>query len=159
MAKPKVTVGGVFKQLQRIDEVIAAEVMSNIGETVIRESKAMIAKGQSPVDGYGRFEKYKDPKKYPGKRKPASPVNLKLEGDMLDAYQYRRTAKTKLEVGVRDPKQAKKAHAHNEGTADIPQRRFIPGEGESFAKPITRKVIDIIDRRMKLLIRQAEKKK
>lgn len=159
MAKPKVTVGGIFNELKNIDEMIVAETMTAVGQTIVRDAKASIARGQSPVEGYGAFPKYKDPEKYPGRRKRPVPVNLKLEGDMLNAYKYKRTSKLGLAVGVMDDrKQEAKARAHNEGTEDIPQRRFIPGEGEAFIPSITRKVVGIIQRRLDLLIRQKNKK-
>ena len=45
-----------------------------------------IDKGISPVHGVRNFDKYKDPKKYPGDIKPSNKPNLALTGEMLSNY-------------------------------------------------------------------------
>ena len=57
-----------------------------INRIVIENVKPKIDKGISPVHGVRNFEKYKDPKKYPGDIKPSNKPNLKLTGEMLYNY-------------------------------------------------------------------------
>jgi hypothetical protein len=57
MAKVKVTAR--FQILEFIDRFVDGATANAIGKTVVTEAKAMIAEGQSPVRGHGRFEAYK----------------------------------------------------------------------------------------------------
>lgn len=121
----------------------------------------MISEGQSPVKGYGRFERYKDRAKYPGGQKDATPVNLYLSGDMMDAYDYKLSGRQEgVEVGVvRGSSEVKeRAGYHQEGTENMAQRRMVPGEGEEWATSIMRRIAEIWSKRLADLIRQSNKK-
>lgn len=56
MAKVKTTVR--FDILEYIDRFVDGTLANAIGNTVVDESRALIDSGQSPVQGYGRFERY-----------------------------------------------------------------------------------------------------
>lgn len=110
-----------------------------IGELITDQMRASLEAGISPVKGVRRFEKYKNPKKYPGKLKSKLPVNLKLEGDMYNALTYW-SSRGRLVIGFKDKDEAEKAKAHNEGIG-VPQRRFMPtDDGEELNVSITRAV-------------------
>ena len=158
MAKIKVTAR--FAILELIDRFIDNATANDIGRTVVTEAKRMIAEGQSPVRGYGRFERYKDRTKYPGKLKDARPVNLYLSGDMLKAFGHRISGKDAIEVGMvkGSELQNDKATGHHTGDGYPVQRRFIPGEGEEFAVSIMRAIRDIYGKRLASLIRKSNKK-
>lgn len=158
MAKPRVTVD--FSDIRDILRKIGdPEVLSEVGQSIVTDAKAQILKGQSPVAGHGPFQKYKDPKKYPGGKKPSRPVNLKLTGEMLNDFTFRRVAAHKILIGFDNRrKTAKIAGYHNEGTDVMAQRKFIPGPGESFTKQIMSAAIGILQKRLDLLIRQGKKK-
>lgn len=117
----------------------------------------MIASGQSPVAGYGRFEQYKDRVKYPGDLKPARPVNLKLNGDMLDNYDYDVQGDGTVRVGMvgGDTKAREIATYHNDGTPNMAQRKIVPGRGETWATSIMRAISDAYSKRLAKLIRQS----
>ena len=66
------------KALEDIKKPIDRDTAEKVGEDIVDDMKRLIATGQSPIKGNGRFPAYKDPKKYPGKRKSRSPVNLAL---------------------------------------------------------------------------------
>ena len=70
--------------------------------------------------------------------------DLERSGDMLDALDYRVTSEG-IEFGVFGA-DALKADGHNNlsGESLLPQRRFIPGEGEGFVSAIEREVNKII---------------
>ncbi len=158
MARVKVTTR--FKILELIDKFVDGATANAIGQTVVKEAKQNIAEGLSPVRGYGRFERYKDRKKYPGDLKPSRPVNLELTGEMLEGYDYRVTSNDTIEVGmVKGSAFAKeKAAHHNAGTPYMAQRKIIPGDGEEWSVTIMRAIRDIYGKRLENLIRQGNKK-
>lgn len=158
MAKVKVTTK--FQILELIDKFVDNATANALGKTVAEEALDNIAEGLSPVRGYGRFERYKDRKKYPGDRKPSRPVNLYLTGSMLRGYWYRLgREKNTVEVGmVRGSSSDKeKAKAHNEGTEYMAQRKIVPGEGEEWSVTIMRAIRDVYSNRLANLIRQSNK--
>lgn len=157
----KVNVTTKFDIAELIAKFTDTKTGNEIGETVVGEAKRMISEGQSPVRGYGRFERYKDPAKYPGNRKNQRPVNLEDTGDMLAGYDYQvlasdDTVKVGMVNGSADEK--KIAGYHNEGTAPMAQRRIVPGAGEEWAVSIMRKVRDVYEKRLSQLIKQSNKK-
>ncbi len=126
-------------------------------EVVEDQIKTSIARGLSPVKGQGRFEKYKDKDKYPGKKKGSRPVNLFLSGDMLSWYKAE-LVRLGVSIGIvkSAPKDIKvRARANNEGVVydgdnediehpfAIPPRRFIPLTGEEYNVTIMRKIKNI----------------
>lgn len=126
-----------------IAELKSARVQSEIGETVISEMKKSLKVGVSPVKGERRLEPYVNPKSYPGKLKPRSPVNLELSGDMLDALDYK-VSDGRVTVGIFDGKEAVKARAHNDGEGNMPRRHFMPTDkGDELNVTISQKVRDL----------------
>lgn len=163
MAKVKVT--SRFKILEIIDSFVDNTTANAIGRTIAEEAKQNISEGLSPVRGYGRFERYKDPKKYPGQLPPAlkknqRPVNLWLTGEMLKGYWYKISAKPNtIEVGmVQGSAFAKeKAGYHQDGTPNMAQRKLVPSEDEEWSVSIMRKIRDLYGKRLQDLIRQSNK--
>ncbi len=112
--------------------------------------RAQIRKGISPVEKIGRFTKYSDSyrsaiKKGYGeaekKNKQVSPVNMTLDGEMLESL----SSEPKGE-GVRLFFEDKKASFHNDQGAGKSKtiRRLLPTEpGEQFTTNIQRKFRDI----------------
>lgn len=153
--KVKVTVkadglASIVKQLQ------SPAVNRKVGELVVDEMRDSLKSGLSPVRGIRRFTPYKDREKYPADRKPARPVNLYLSGEMLAALEpFIRGSR--LYVGVRDSEQAVKAKAHQEGTANMAARRFMPtADGEEFTVTITRKIRDLYAKILSDIIKRAK---
>lgn len=135
----------VRKQLTLLN---SPKAQKRIGSKLIREVKSFILKGISPVMGYRRFVAYKNPGRYPAGRKPSRPVNLKLEGDMLNALDFRVRSGSAFEFGWFDREQAIKANNHNTGDT-VPERRLLPTkEGEEFNVSITRKLRDLYAREL-----------
>ena len=119
---------------------------TSAAEATIDAMKATIARGVSPIRGNGRFPKYKDPKKYPGKLKPKTPVNLHLTGDMLDALTFKAvpdSAGYAAEIFYKG-KQELKELGHRDGANDQPKRPTLPvGDKESFTKQIKDRYVKI----------------
>ena len=172
MAKVKVTIK--MPAIEAMKRLNSLPVALKVGPPVVQKMLEAIAKGLSPVYGFGRFEEYVGigrqrrtrklakalrkggaPKKARsltsslGKPYPLSvqhkfpnkkvrPVNLSLNGKML-SYLGARFSNGSLEIGIFDKDQALLASYHQDGTPDMPQRRFIPsGKGEDFIVTIRR---------------------
>jgi len=154
-----------LKDLRKVEAKIAKEfvddkLVNDFQRTIVRGIiLPMIAKGISPVKGFGRFVGYKDPESYPGKgksrQKPSRPVNLFLTGELMSWFYTVKASGSSLNVGI--PANATKfvkikAEANNLGTDVIPRRRFIPQEGETWAVSVMREVKNLFTKRMKDLL-------
>lgn len=123
---------------------IKSQVKRDVGEYLIEQILVSVGNSKSPLTN----ERYKAlSKDYKAKKEadgaPGIP-NLDLYGDMLGALEYRETSNG-IELGVFG-EEAPKADGHNNfsGKSRIPERRFLPGEGESFRPGITKEVEGII---------------
>lgn len=135
-------------ELKFVDGKTADEV----GETVTKEMKKRIAAGQSPIDGKGKFERYTNPKRYPGTKKPKSPVNLKLSGSFLDALTWEKKPGQYGEetlVFYRGAREEIKEKGHREGAGGQPERPTLPTEeGEKFHTTIKKSYVDLYRQRI-----------
>ncbi|HEY6435635.1 MAG TPA: hypothetical protein VIY47_03530 [Ignavibacteriaceae bacterium] len=142
---------------KRLNGLITAPFIAKINSDVIPEIKKLVASGQSPVDGYGRFPMYKNKDKYPGKRKSARPVNLDLTGVMMSKYDAHQVSTSTKIIGIGYQKITQelegKIIGNNEGKKGIPLRRFIPLNGESFTVSVIRKLKDVYARRISELFK------
>lgn len=157
MAKVKVTTR--FKIIEYIDRFVDGTLANQIGQTIVTEAKRNIAEGQSPVRGHGRFERYKDRKKYPGELKPQRPVNLLLTGEMLRGYGYKARPDGVVEVGMVDGSRQRKevAALHNEGTPNMAMRRMNPQDGEEWSVRIMRAIKELYGKRLTQIIKASNK--
>ncbi len=166
MAKVKVTTR--FKILELIDKFVDGTTADAIGSAIVKEAKAMIASGQSPVAGFGRFMSYSDSYKNALKGKlgqelgkTVRPVNLYATGEMLEeGYGFERVDDTTIRVGMTEGSAKRKQIAayHNEGTEKMPARPLVPGANEEFAISIMRKIRDLYGERLRKLISDSNKK-
>lgn len=158
MAKVKVTTK--FKILELIDRFTDTTLANSIGSTIVKEAKRNIAEGQSPVRDHGRFERYKDRTKYPGKIKEARPVNLLLSGEMLENYDYEIQTDGAIKVGIVSGSKDVKDRAgyHNEGTNVMAMRRTVPQQGEEWSIRIMRAIRDIYGKRLEQIVKASNKK-
>lgn len=99
--------------------------------------------------------------KFPQKQK--RPVNLELSGEMLKAFKWKGTVKG-IRVGLINASQRIKKifEAHNEGTntdKQVPRRAIIPTKsGDRFTAGIQRKINNLIQKRIKDLLKAINKK-
>ena len=127
------------------------------GALTIELMKSRIASGNSPIKGKGKFPKYKNPSRYPGSRKPKSPVNLHLTGQML---RWLRTKPEKTRfgwtfvVGYFNDLAAKKEDGHAKGVNKQPKRPTIPNSRQEFVGPITTAYLKIFRERIRKIIRK-----
>ena len=118
-----------------IDDTTAKQV----GLDVTQAIKDFVAKGVSPIDGDGKFPKYKKPDRYPGKRKPHSPVNLELSGKFLNALSHKVVPDVfgkGTEIFFTNNQDVKE-RGHRNGANGQPERPMLPTErGEDFIRQI-----------------------
>ena len=156
---PTAAVETLNKRLESLHKLTRSEA-NEVGARTIDAMKRLISGGQSPIEGRGirsRFAPYKNPKRYPGGRKPSSPVNLRLTGRMLDDLGYTalqgEDGAFVTQVGYSDPKQILKESGHREGVNSQPARPTIPdaSRGERF-------VASVIDAYRKVVISAIRKR-
>jgi hypothetical protein len=147
----KVRVSTRFDITKAVDGLITQDFVDEMGSTIKQGMLDAMAAGKSPVAGEGNFEPYADPKKYPGGRKPARPVNLKLTGRLWEAIRWYRN-RDSVVIGIADPEVAKYAEAHNEGLGHMPKRQFLPGPGEVFLPAILDKALALYRKSLSAII-------
>lgn len=128
-----------LESLHTLTRTEAAEV----GARAVSAMKDLISGGQSPIQGKGRFPAYKNPEKYPGKKKPHSPVNLRLTGEMLDSLGFVVLPEPggkgfSVSIGYNSVQSTLKESGHREGVNGQPKRPTIPDatRGERFASSV-----------------------
>ena len=164
MGKPNVIVQ--FDITEYINRFMDNSTKQSLGSAVVDEAKSMIASGQSPVKGNGRFQGYSDSylkairdRLNASDGKTVRPVNLNLSGKMLDAYGYRANSNS-VTVGIMTATNSIEneiAGYHNDGTDKMPQRQLVPKEGEEWAVKIMRVIKEIYSDRLNDIIKQSNK--
>lgn len=138
------------------EKLVNSKFINEINSQVIPEVKRFMAAGLSPVQGKPRFVQYKDKFKYPGKRKPSRPVNLKLSGDLYSVYVAAKKTSHSFFMGISSLASDKiktYAKANNLGTDELSERRFIPIGGETYKVTIMRMIKNLIARRIAEIIK------
>lgn len=120
---------------------------NEIGELLVEEILQRVADSDSPVSG-GRYKQTlsKEYRKYKIDETGSGDANLDLTGEMLSSLDYR-VRGTTVEIGLFDPTNAGKADGHNNfsGRSRLPQRKFLPDEGETFKRDILALVNEKVD--------------
>lgn len=146
------------KKLETLQQPIDRKTATTLGRKIVAAMKDNISKGISPITGR-RFPAYKNPRKYPGDRKPSRPVNLKLSGKQLKALQSR---PVKSEAGFGSSvgyltnagNAQKKESGHREGVNQQPKRPTIPIGNESFSQRIQNLIFEIYSKRIDAVLRK-----
>ncbi len=124
---------------------VKADIIQEVGELLTDSVLAYLSDAKSPVSGetFPKLSKlYKERKVAEGGR----PVpDLELVGDLKSALSFKPT-KSGLEIGFFGA-EADKADGHLKFSGrenGIPQRRFLPAEGQTFKREIVREIDRII---------------
>lgn len=142
---PNRTTTSLELDLTGIPKSKQAQVKEEIGMFLVERVLKSVAASKSPVDGEDwptldpEYKKQKVAESLPGK------PNLEASGKMLDSLTFK-TTRNGVEIGFFN-KQAWKADGHLKFSGEennIPQRRFLPGEGQSFKDEINTQVERII---------------
>lgn len=131
--------------LTAVPKAQQAQLKNDIGQFLVEQILLTVGSAKSPVIGedWPQLSKdYKIKKKQEGL--PAK-ANLEESGAMLNALDYKNT-RNGIEIGIFG-KEAWKADGHLKFSGEknnIPQRRFIPAEGQSFKKEIESEIENMI---------------
>lgn len=147
----------VLRELEKLKDPVDQATADKVGEEVVAEMKSLIASGKSPIAAKGNFPRYINPKKYPGTKKPKSPVNLFLTGKFLNALRAStKKGSTGIDtyVGFRSSAQAEKERGHRDGANGQPERPIIPQGEESFVLSIRNIIRKIYEERIAVLTKK-----
>lgn len=145
-----------------LEDVLNSGTIATVGQTIKNKMLAFMGVGVSPVTGK-KFEKYKNPDKYPKNVRNAypdkrtTPVNLKLSGKLWESLGWKKKGERSFEFGMinADDKVKTYGAVHNKddmGRPDIPERKFLPTKaGEEFNRTIMLELKRIIVDRLKKL--------
>jgi len=158
-------IAAVIQQIEGIPNYLTRQDAKDLSKDVVKQMKRMISKGQSTVKGGGfggRMPKYKNRKRYPGKRKPARPVNLELTGKQLKALKGRSLnigGENIAVVQYNTTDAVDKETGHREGVNGQPKRPTLPDtdSGEEFAASINKIIVKKMDAAMKRYIKKTTK--
>lgn len=121
------------------------EIRVEVGDFIKEQILLSVSKASSPIAG-GKYKstlskEYKKEKQADGLPGIA---NMENSGLMLDSLEYRSTA-SGIEIGVYG-KAAERADGHNNfsGSSNLPERQFLPMQGDKFKSEIQKEVERII---------------
>lgn len=129
------------KELKKIIDGRFKVAKRSFGRTAANKTelaiKSRISKGQSPVEGYGRYEPYSASYKkqikdgnVKGKRR-TSPVNLRVTGKMLRSLK-KRVTNNGFSIWFTSPI----AKYHDDKSVARVLRKMLPDKGEKFTRDI-----------------------
>lgn len=124
----------------------ASAALSDIADYVLESVLSDVADAKSPVAGYGAFPKLSKAYKSKKDSEGGTPIaNLELSGDMLSALEVKKKGERLVLQIV--GKEAAKADGHNNhsGDSELPLRRFIPTDTETFKRDILTGISRIIE--------------
>jgi len=136
------------------DAWLDKETAKALGDVTIEGIKELTRRGISTIQGNGKFKAYKNRKKYPGDRKGATPVNLRLTGDFMNALTKKVVPdgkSYKVEVFYAGDEDLKE-QGHREGVNGQPKRPTIPIGNEKLSATINKELADILKQRLVDLI-------
>lgn len=143
MAIDKITKKINLRLSDKLTEAQRSAAKKEAGQFVVEEILRSVSDGDSPVEGRGAFEKLN--KEYAKAEKGGNTnPNLELDGDMLDALEFKETD-AGIEVGIFKSSEVPKADGHNNfsGKSKLPTRRFIPKGSEKFDDSIQDELSEI----------------
>lgn len=144
------------KELEKLERnIMDRKTAALAGRTTVREMKRLILGGFSPIQGPGirrNFAPYKNPTRYPGSRKPHSPVNLKLTGEFLKDLTFNtKSVKSGYApvIFYNSTDSQKKEQGHREGARGQPKRPTIPTRsGQSLRDNIVDELTEVVQDRL-----------
>lgn len=134
-------------ELDGLSEADKKQLREEIGEILVEEILASVADRNTPIQGAPAFKKLsKEYKKFKLEETGSGEPNLDLTGDLISSIDYKVEGNS-LKLGVFDPENAGKADGHNNfsGKSNLPERRFLPKEGETFKKSIRDLIAETVE--------------
>jgi hypothetical protein len=122
------------------------KIKEAVGDYLIEQTLLAVGEAKSPISGEG-WKKTLSPsyKKEKAEAGGSLIANMELHGDMLSSLDYELTDEG-VKIGVFGS-EAPKADGHNNfsGESELPNRRFLPDEGQAYKDKIQRGVQEIIN--------------
>lgn len=119
-------------------------IKDQAGEIIVDHILGRVSQAKSPISG-GRWPALSSGyKKFKQAEGAGSKANMEFSGDMLDRLGFKRTENgVKIQI---TGKEARKADGHNNfsGRSNLPQRKFLPEEGDSFGSTVKREIDSLI---------------
>lgn len=143
MAKAKINLKPLQDKIKDLNKSVTLKANQAIKEEFKKKFLNLISKGISPIEGNGRFPAYKDKKKYPGKKKPPRPVNLKLSGKFLRGFKVVLKSINIIEYGFFSKYGDDLESGHREGQNKQAKRPTIPKSNEKLAKSLELLILKI----------------
>lgn len=123
-------------------------VLLEVKDFVLESVLSKVGSQRSPVAGHGKFKKLS--KDYAAQKKAEhgnKKANLEAEGDLLDSVRVFKSGRGRLKLTVLKAQEAKAdGHNNHSGDSELPLRRFIPEDNETFSRDIIKGMRDIIKR-------------
>lgn len=155
MAKAKIDLRETRALLADAGKRVNLRVSKQTANLILDMMKEMISRGSSPIAGNGRFPAYKNRKKYPGKQKPATPVNLYLTGKFLSQLVAQVSpVRGNIRIGFNSKYGKTLEQGHREGANGQPSRPIIPEENERLAKPIRAAILELYTNAVRKYLRE-----
>lgn len=122
------------------------ELSEEVGELLLDKVLEYASKAKSPVDGESwKSSLSKKYKKFKAEESSSTIANMELNGDLLDALEYKAT-KSFVEIGIFDEElEMKKLDGHGHYNVfglnpKLPQRRLLPAKDQKFKNDILKDV-------------------
>lgn len=132
--------------LDRVPPKVRSRVKDEIGEFIVEQTLLSLQDVKTPVSG-APYKKSLNPEYRKSKQKSGrgSSANLEFEGDLKDSLEFKRT-RDGIRIGHFNSREAPKADGHNNfsGDSELPERRYLPKEGEKYKSSIQKEIDRII---------------
>ena len=132
-------------ELDKVPKKIRSRVQREVGDFLVEQTLLSLGEAKTPISG-APFKKslskeYRKEKTSAGR---SGVADLEFTGDMKDSFRYKPTD-TGIKIGHFN-KEASKADGHNNfsGESTLPERRYLPKEGERYKKDIQAEIDKIV---------------
>lgn len=143
--------GEISSEIDLVSQIVASEsakdkIKQAVGEYLVEQTLLFVGDAKSPIAGEGWKRslnpEYKKEKVADG---GTGFANLEASGSMLQSFEFETTSDG-IKIGIFGS-EAEKADGHNNfsGDSELPQRRFLPDEGQLYKAAIERGVDEIIN--------------
>lgn len=129
-----------------VSDEVKDRIKDEVGSYIMEQTLLAVGSAKSPVSGEA-WKKSLNPLYAKEKsNEGGTPIaNLEMHGDMLQSFGFEKTDDG-IKIGVFGA-EASKADGHNNfsGDSELPQRRFIPEEGQDYKRDIAKGAQEIIN--------------
>lgn len=140
-------IGSLIERIILLGRGVNKSTADEVGKVIVNKIRSLTAKGISPIKGNARFPAYKNPKRYPGRKKAKRPVNLRLSGLFMKSLSFKSKGRgnksATTDIFYDDKLSDLKESGHREGVNSQPKRPTLPQGDEKFSRRITDEITKI----------------